>query len=71
MPQVLLNGVPMKQSELDGDIFEEALVTGIMRMTADLQKAVHAVSHDTVKSCTSQHSVLLKINPGQMCCHCK
>ena len=44
MPQVLLNGIPMKQAELDGDQFEEALVTGIMRMTGELQKAVHAVS---------------------------
>ena len=44
MPQVLLNGVPMKSSELDGDVFEEALVTGIMRMTATLQKAVQNVS---------------------------
>jgi len=44
MPQVLLNGVPMKSSELDGDVFEEALVTGIMRMTATLQKSVQTVS---------------------------
>ncbi|ELU12397.1 hypothetical protein CAPTEDRAFT_227323 [Capitella teleta] len=41
-PQVLINGVPMKASELTADEFEEAAVTAILKATPDLQKATHS-----------------------------
>ncbi len=44
LPQVLVNGVPMKKDELDADSFEEAVVSGILKSTPDLQKAVYNVS---------------------------
>ena len=44
LPQVLVNGVPLKQEELDSENFEEALVSGISGMTPQLQKAVYNVS---------------------------
>ena len=42
-PQVLLNGVPMKEKYLTGDTFEEGVVQEIMTQTPDIQKAVYQV----------------------------
>lgn len=44
LPQVLINGVPMKPDELQADAFEEAIVSNIMTLTPELQKAVYNVS---------------------------
>ena len=44
IPQVLMNGVPMKPSDIEGDEFEEAVVTAILKYTPELQKAVYNVS---------------------------
>jgi len=43
LPQVLLNGYPLKREELKGE-FEETVVSTILRQTGDLQKAVYNVS---------------------------
>ncbi|KAG8190170.1 hypothetical protein JTE90_008702 [Oedothorax gibbosus] len=40
-PQVLLNGVMLKQKQLTADMFEEAILTEIMRQTPFLQKSVY------------------------------
>ena len=44
-PQVLLNGVPMSKDDLSVDTFEEAVVTSILRLTSDIQRAVYHVSN--------------------------
>lgn len=40
-PQALLNGVPLQQSTLNSDDFEETILTEIMQQTMALQKAVY------------------------------
>ena len=40
LPQVLLNGVQLDDQSLNGDDFEEAVLTEIMRQTSTLQKAL-------------------------------
>ena len=44
MPQVLVNGVPLKQADLNADDFEESIVRQIMLQTPAIQKAVYHVS---------------------------
>ena len=40
-PQVLMNGVPMDQSNLNAEDFEEALMMAIMKETTPIQKAIY------------------------------
>lgn len=40
-PQVLLNGVPLQQSSLNSDEFEETILSEIMQQTPNIQKAVY------------------------------
>lgn len=40
-PQALLNGVPLQQSTLNSEDFEETLLTEIMQQTPNIQKAVY------------------------------
>lgn len=40
-PQVLMNGVPLQQSLLNADEFEETILTEILQQTQTLQKAVY------------------------------
>lgn len=40
-PQSLLNGVPLSQSSLNIDDFEEAVLTEVMQQTSSIQKAVY------------------------------
>lgn len=40
-PQALINGVPLQQSSLNSDDFEETLLTEIMQQTPNVQKAVY------------------------------
>lgn len=44
LPQVLMNGQPLKQEELAQENFEEAVVGSIMKATPDIQRAVYNVS---------------------------
>lgn len=39
-PQALMNGVPLTQSQLNTDDFEETILTEIMQQTHSLQKSV-------------------------------
>ena len=41
LPQVLMNGVPMEEKNLEAESFEEELMMAIMRATNELQKAVY------------------------------
>lgn len=43
VPQVVVNGYPLKKEELKGE-FEETVVSTILRQTGELQKAVYNVS---------------------------
>lgn len=43
LPQVLINGFPLKENELENDLFEEAVITKIMQITQDLQFAFYHV----------------------------
>lgn len=40
-PQALMNGIPLQQSLLNTDDFEETILTEIMQQTHSLQKAVY------------------------------
>ncbi len=40
-PQALINGVPLLQSQLNSDDFEETILTEIMQQTPNIQKAVY------------------------------
>lgn len=40
-PQALMNGVPLQQSQLNSDDFEETILTEIMQQTPNIQKAVY------------------------------
>jgi len=42
LPQVLLNGIPLKKEDLRSE-FEETVVQTILRLTGELQKAVFNV----------------------------
>jgi UDP-glucose:glycoprotein glucosyltransferase len=41
LPQVFMNGFPLSSNELEGDSFEEAVVTKIMTITPEIQMAVY------------------------------
>jgi UDP-glucose:glycoprotein glucosyltransferase len=41
LPQVLLNGFPLTESEIEADVFEESIITKIMQLTQDIQMAVY------------------------------
>jgi len=41
LPQVLMNGVPMEEKNLNGEDFEEALMMSIMKETTVVQKAIY------------------------------
>jgi len=43
VPQVVVNGYPLKREELKNE-FEETVVSTILRQTGELQKAVYNVS---------------------------
>ena len=43
LPQVLMNGQPLKKEDLTTDTFEEAAVSTILRLTPEIQKAVYQV----------------------------
>lgn len=44
VPQVLLNGVPLKRNDLSVDSFEETVVGSILKLTPQIQKDVYNVS---------------------------
>ena len=58
VPQVLINGVPMKQVDVLGESFEEAIVTTILRMTSDLQSYVTQVGCDRAERETSRRHLV-------------
>ncbi|XP_064638451.1 UDP-glucose:glycoprotein glucosyltransferase 1-like isoform X2 [Lineus longissimus] len=66
LPQVLMNGVPLKKEELTGDSFEEAVVGSIMKATPDIQKAVYNGKiydgKDILEWLMSQKSVMPRLN---------
>ncbi len=43
LPQVLINGFPLKDNELENDLFEEAVITKIMQITQEIQFAFYHV----------------------------
>lgn len=43
LPQVLLNGYPLADGELDSDTFEDAVLSKIMNLTPDIQMAIYRV----------------------------
>ncbi len=56
-PQVLMNGVPMEEKNLDSENFEEGLMMAIMRTTNELQKAVY---HNKLKDGDDMVDYLMK-----------
>ena len=46
LPQVLMNGIPLKRRFLSQDLFEEGVVSEILSATTDIQQAVYRVCCD-------------------------
>ncbi|GIX97388.1 UDP-glucose:glycoprotein glucosyltransferase 1 [Caerostris darwini] len=65
-PQVLLNGVMLKQKQLTADMFEEAILTEIMKQTPFLQKSVYkgdlTDSHNVLDYIMDQKNVMPRLN---------
>lgn len=65
-PQVLLNGVLLKQTQLTADLFEEAILTEIMKQTPPLQKSVYkgelTDSHNILDYLMEQKNVMPRLN---------
>lgn len=65
-PQVLLNGVLLKQNQLTADLFEEAVLTEIMKQTPPLQKSVYkgelTDSHNILDYLMEQKNVMPRLN---------
>jgi UDP-glucose:glycoprotein glucosyltransferase len=41
LPQVLMNGFPLTENEMEAEILEESIITKIMKLTPDMQMAVY------------------------------
>ncbi|XP_002732378.1 UDP-glucose:glycoprotein glucosyltransferase 1-like, partial [Saccoglossus kowalevskii] len=67
LPQVLLNGVPMKKDEMDPNAFEEAVLTDILQQTTDFQKSVWqgdiTDQTDLLDYLMSRPNVMPRLNP--------
>ena len=50
-PQVLVNGVPLKQVDLNPDDFEETIVRQIMMLTPAIQRDVYHVRTSKLTTC--------------------
>ncbi|XP_054718713.1 LOW QUALITY PROTEIN: UDP-glucose:glycoprotein glucosyltransferase 1-like [Uloborus diversus] len=65
-PQVLLNGVMLKQMQLTADMFEEAILSEIMRQTPPLQKSIYkgelTDSHNILDFLMDQKNVMPRLN---------
>uniref|UniRef100_T1KNA5 UDP-glucose:glycoprotein glucosyltransferase n=1 Tax=Tetranychus urticae TaxID=32264 RepID=T1KNA5_TETUR len=64
--KVLMNGVVLKQNHLNSELFEEAVLTEIMRQTPTIQKAVYkgelTESKDILDWLMSQKTVMPRLN---------
>ncbi|XP_074657528.1 UDP-glucose:glycoprotein glucosyltransferase 1-like isoform X2 [Tubulanus polymorphus] len=67
VPQVLLNGAPLKKEEVTGDSFEEAVVNAIMQRTPEIQKAIYnrelTDNQDVLDWLMSRENVMPRLNP--------
>ncbi|XP_067127795.1 UDP-glucose:glycoprotein glucosyltransferase 1 isoform X1 [Centruroides vittatus] len=65
-PQVLINGVALKQSQLNVDMFEDAILTEVMRQTPFIQKSVYKGDlsdfHNVLDYLMSQKNVMPRLN---------
>lgn len=65
-PQVLMNGVMLKQMQLTADMFEEAILTEVMRQTPFLQKSIYkgelTDSHNILDFLMDQKNVMPRLN---------
>jgi UDP-glucose:glycoprotein glucosyltransferase len=66
LPVALLNGVPLQQSTLTGDEFEETVLTEIMQQTPTIQKAVYkgdlSDSDVVIDYLMNQPHVMIRLN---------
>lgn len=67
LPQVLLNGFPLKENELENDLFEESVVSKIMSITPDIQMAVYRgelfEGVDLINWLMAKDTIMPRINP--------
>lgn len=65
-PQVLLNGKPLKKSDLNQDSFEEGVITEIMQATPDIQQNVYQGrlhdGHNILEWLMEKDNVLPRLN---------
>ena len=67
LPQVLVNGFPLSSNEIEGDAFEESVITKIMQITPEIQMAVYRGSlYDSmniVDWLMSKDVIMPRLNP--------
>ncbi|XP_077554205.1 UDP-glucose-glycoprotein glucosyltransferase isoform X3 [Haemaphysalis longicornis] len=65
-PQVLMNGVLLKQSHLNADMFEEGVLTEIMKQTPSIQKSIYKGdlndSQDVLDFLMDQPNIMPRLN---------
>ncbi|CAN7998165.1 unnamed protein product, partial [Ixodes pacificus] len=65
-PQALLNGVLLKQSHLNADMFEEAVLTEIMKQTPNIQRSIYKGdlndSQDVLDFLMEQPNIMPRLN---------
>lgn len=67
-PMALMNGVPLSESAIAEDEFEESILTEIMQQTPNLQKAVYkgdlSDTDDTMEYLMKQSHVMPRLHPA-------
>lgn len=67
LPQVILNGFPMSESEIEADVFEESIITKIMHLTQEIQMAVYKGHLDDSRNIMDwlmdRETIMPRLNP--------
>lgn len=67
LPQVLINGFPLSEAEIEGDTFEESIITKIMQLTQEIQMAVYKGElHDSMNLLDwlmNKEEIMPRLNP--------
>ena len=67
LPQVLINGFPLSETELEGDTFEESIIMKMMQLTQEIQMAVYKGElHDSINLLDwlmNKEEIMPRLNP--------
>lgn len=67
LPQVILNGFPLSEAEIEPDMFEESIITKIMQLTQEIQLAVYKAQLDDSRNLLdwlmNKEVIMPRLNP--------